>query len=190
MTDRPIIFSGPMVLGLLREINHRGTGKIMTRRLEGSPLSKAVPGDRLWVRESAHITLCRKIGGATEVTLKYDADGAETWWVAFPERLQFAPLVGRALPNAAYREASRITLVVTAKKFEPVQNISKEDVIAEGLTEWEGQPISGMVAGWHQPYAALWQKLHGARTWEKNPRVVALTFIPHLFNVDNLPGDT
>lgn len=54
MTDRPIIFSGPMVLGLLREINQHGTGKTMTRRLDSSPLAKAVPGAAMEGRAGAH----------------------------------------------------------------------------------------------------------------------------------------
>lgn len=33
MTDIPIIFSAPMVLGLLREVEQPGTGKTMTRRM-------------------------------------------------------------------------------------------------------------------------------------------------------------
>lgn len=36
MTDRPIIFSKPMVLALLREANEQGTGKSQTRRLAWS----------------------------------------------------------------------------------------------------------------------------------------------------------
>lgn len=38
MTDRPIIFSGPMVRAILREINFPGTGKTQTRRI-----AKGVP---------------------------------------------------------------------------------------------------------------------------------------------------
>ena len=44
--DIPIIFSAPMVRALLDGC------KTMTRRLATSPLRKARPGDRLWVRES------------------------------------------------------------------------------------------------------------------------------------------
>lgn len=76
MGDKPIIFSGPMVRAILREIEAPGTGKTQTRRVlrpqpsklnGGLPLNNGhgsystsngwkrypiVVGDRLWVREA------------------------------------------------------------------------------------------------------------------------------------------
>lgn len=50
MTDRPILFSGPMVRAILREIKAPGTGKTMTRRvLRDVPPS---PGVDAWLRVS------------------------------------------------------------------------------------------------------------------------------------------
>lgn len=40
MRDIPVIFSAPMVLALLREIEKPGTGKTMTRRLAWRPAKK------------------------------------------------------------------------------------------------------------------------------------------------------
>lgn len=67
MSDKPIIFSAPMVLALLREGREAGTGKSQTRRLawrdeikgalvnigcKPSPWQRVKPGDRLYVRET------------------------------------------------------------------------------------------------------------------------------------------
>ncbi|TSD89106.1 hypothetical protein FFK22_009000 [Mycobacterium sp. KBS0706] len=46
MTDRPIIFSAPMIRALL------DGRKTQTRRLINKTWAKAAPGDRLWVKES------------------------------------------------------------------------------------------------------------------------------------------
>lgn len=82
------------------------------------------------------------------------------------------------------RIASRLTLEVTNVRVERLQDISKNDVIAEGITEREGAPIGDVVCGWHEPYAQLWNAINGPGEWEKNPFVVAVTFRPHLMNID------
>lgn len=91
MTDRGIIMSAPMVLATIREIEHSGDGKTMTRRLAwqepriavkigDGPVEpimvptiwqKVKPGDRLWVRESAW-AVC--LSGAREPLWCYRAD--------------------------------------------------------------------------------------------------------------------
>lgn len=93
MTDRPIIFSAPMVRALL------AGRKTQTRRLATSPLAKCLPGDRLWVRENCaaeelsrpdrkrtatrkerqmlgrtHVIECDELDGTDGV--RYPADGA------------------------------------------------------------------------------------------------------------------
>lgn len=84
------------------------------------------------------------------------------------------------------RWASRITLELTGVKIERLNDISKQDVIAEGITERDGAPIEDAVCGWHEPYAALWEKLNGPGSWEDNPWVWALEFYVHSVNVDEL----
>jgi hypothetical protein len=75
------------------------------------------------------------------------------------------------------RWASRITLEIIEVRVQQLQDISKEDVIAEGITEREGYPIADCHAGWYEPFAALWDSINGKTyPWESNPWVWALTF--------------
>lgn len=86
------------------------------------------------------------------------------------------------------RTVSRLTCEVTAVRRELLQSITKEDVIAEGITEREGLPIADAVCGWHEPYAALWDGLHdrAGERWDNNPEVVVISFRCFKVNVDAL----
>lgn len=156
MTDRPILFSAPMVRALLA-----GT-KTQTRRLSGMPTIEEMPGlgwhvhnkhggvmnveahdvgkvaaemlpiqtgDRLWVREAWRIE-----------TTAYDCFppreipsgqpilyGADADW-------SLNKSAGRSRPGMFMpRWASRLTLNVTEVRVERLQDISEADAIAEGL---------------------------------------------------------
>jgi hypothetical protein len=191
MTDRPIIMSAPMVRAILREIEARGTGKTMTRRLLSSPLAKCELGDRLWIKEN--FRLCR------------DQDSKpprDDWWKSgawyFADDPQLEPSgcmggAGKLRPSIFMpRWASRLTVSVTAMRMERLQQITKEDAIAEGLlskndgyitgllgnTEWSKSPVSA--------FRYIWNSLHrkpGTR-WGDNPEVVVLGFRPVLANID------
>lgn len=157
MTDRPILFSAPMVRALLegRKTQTRralclededfdppyvGGFEVMgARAVWRDPQDctvRAFPGaagstvgDRLYVREPARVVAIR--GGL--VTVQYDAGGpAPAEDGEWPERLA-APVVGRALAYGCHREASRITLTVTDVRVQRVQDISEEDAAAEGI---------------------------------------------------------
>lgn len=182
--DIPIIFSAPMVLALL------AGRKTQTRRLawrtlrsglgaQGpSPWQKVQPDDRLWVRETIATT------GAGPV--RYAATDV------INDMRKKTPAIH--MP----RWASRLTLAVTAVKVEPLQTISKEDAIAEGIaqpdlsTYWTAAHLESehdKYGLWSTPtlaYEHLWRALHGADSWNANPEVVALTFEVHKGNIDAL----
>lgn len=154
MSDRPIIFSAPMVRALL------GGHKTMTRRLawidydcrkeenlrrrKASVWQLVMPGDRLWVRENAKL---RSVGPASgDVSIIYQADTFDRAQVK-DHTLQ----AGETNPYRATlwtpsihmpRWASRLTLEVTATKIERLQDISETDAQAEGVepVEVEGHP--------------------------------------------------
>lgn len=206
MADRPILFSEPMVRALLA-----GT-KTQTRRiikpqpepeflratiradgnsfapasLFGGPTHKALarlcrPGDRLWVREAWRTESNyyddlspSQMSGEETILFAADADWSDNKSVG---RLR----AGMHMP----RWASRLTLIVTDVRVQRLQEISKDDVIAEGIAEREGYPIADCYAGWHEPYAQLWDTINGAGSWDANPWVAAISFRVMRANIDS-----
>lgn len=168
MTDHPIIFSAPMVRALIEG------RKTMTRRLATSPLRKVNVGDRLWVRESFR-------EHPTEVV--YFADDMNA-----PGRIRPSIHMPRAI--------SRLTLVITAFKVEPLQAISHDDALAEGVEPNLniGFGVRGPMGGWlgtmfataPEAFSFLWMSLHGAASWSANPEVVALSFWVEKINIDEM----
>lgn len=129
------------------------------------------PGDRLWVRETWAIKGCGR---------RVPLDD-ETWAEGWPiDRLQYvatdeAPNDG--VDGGGYwwnkrpsihmpRWASRITLEVQRVWVERVQDISEEDMIAEGFD----RDIDGMKTVWDAIYAAK------GLGWEANPWVWCCEF--------------
>lgn len=175
--ERPIIFSGPMVRAIL------DGRKTMTRRLANSPLRMCQPGDGLWVREAWKTSHTLDKDSPAKIGAKsLEAGYARPWMPIYYVATETAVnwdrhTAGRLRPGMHMpRWASRITLRVTGIKVERLQDISKDDVIAEGIEWRNGFPITDCVAGWHEPFAALWNKLHGTGAWEANPEVAVISF--------------
>ncbi len=231
MADHPMLYSAPMVRGLIRETQTPWTGKRQTRRLckdqppagvsiirktirpmgqepfhaferrtmygnyGGDVPVKIKRGDRIWVREEFSGPSCYrpKIDPPTSwpvgCDIWYWADGNPSYgdWTK-PKRSMHMP-----------RWMSRITLIVTDVRVERLQDISREDAIAEGLVkdalapalavdmgcDWgfegdhrHGSPVSA--------YAALWDHINGDGAWDANPWVVAYTFRPIFQNIDQI----
>jgi hypothetical protein len=164
------------------------------------------PGDLLWVRENHYLTDDGDFQRAV-----YAADpGDVVEHLAAVDRLPsyFSPkLVAehRKLRPGIHmpRWASRLTLAVTAVKVERLQDITEEDVEAEGTDlhsdhaelckniadagGWpndlpKGSPTIGAFRG-------LWDSINGPGAWEANPWVVAVSFTVHRANVDVLPAE-
>ena len=130
-TERPIMFSHPMVRAILA-----GT-KTQTRRVARS-LTRCTAGkvgDRLWVRE----TWCQPNPMAREAV--YAADCAESELQAFRElRRECGP--GSYVPWKPSmhmpRWAARIELDITELRLERLQEISGDDAEAEGVSALVG----------------------------------------------------
>lgn len=166
-----------------------------------SPSPYGAPGTQLWVREAwrAEKSLDSLSGTgigekavdagykAPWAPIQYEADLYRRDWTAGfaggktePGRLRLA----RFMP----RWASRTRLHVTGVRVERLQDISREDAIAEGLvrydgaeTRWgtglEGEGINGCrFVSPIEAYRHLWEQINGPGSWDENPWVWAIGF--------------
>lgn len=202
--ERPILFSGPMVRAILA-----GT-KTQTRRIvkpqpdktwdDGRPwwnvgglngLPKCPygqPGELLWVRESLHQEFTTADRDTPDGCLAvYSADGDVAMKGGRPGWYEWSR---QTLPSIHMpRWASRITLEITDVRVQRVQEITKEDAIAEGIESkgvgpdgkprWNvyGMELLGQVTSdpaWS--FERLWLSIHGSSSWKWNPYVWAITF--------------
>ena len=206
MSDRPIIFSAPMVNALL------DGRKSMTRRV-----LKSQPPE--WVTRMCHEGRNGWIGSGdghgTLMHVPY-AVGDRLWcregfsygWPVeenhqLPECNQAHAITYRADGNRPFgggrwhspihmpRWASRLTLVVSDVRVQRVQDISEADAQAEGLVDvYEGWATDRDGRHWgpeaRASYRVLWNDLHGEDAWDANPWVAALTFTVHRQNIDQM----
>jgi len=174
-----------------------------SRHFSPGPCPHGQPGDRLWVREAWRVGSWREDDG--QIAVDYKAGPiCRTKWLTVPDPDKFNDLWEGSTQEAevAYgikerykwkpgespcrwrpslfmpRWASRITLEITAVRVERVQDISEEDVEAEGLAlqSWAGEDLEGWpkTAG----FAQLWDSLNAKRGygWEANPWVWVIAF--------------
>jgi hypothetical protein len=200
MTERPILFSAPMVRTILD-----GT-KTQTRRIVKpqpdpnidpsavrpglyfmKPCRYGVVGDRLWVRERMEVVATartRSMSRVDKIRVVYDADGTTSNQINYPARLAWKPIVGKCLPYGGHREASRITLTVESVRVERLQDITREDARAEGIPQTYGEALALGLAMESEPshewdnrttvenYTRLWDHINGERApWSSNPWV-------------------
>ena len=151
----------------------------------GVPIVKTLPfaiGDLLWCREA-----WAKVGDEPDdihacpdmrIHAYYRADAVD------PERQHWRS--STQMP----RWSSRLTLEVVDVKIERLQEISEEDARSEGAYPCEGgftfggSPLAGTTA--YGAFYCAWLRTHDLASWSANPFVAAVTFRPHLANVDDL----
>ena len=149
---------------------------------EGYVCKYGQPGDLLWVRETMRVIDKQDYGTrCAAIKIRYEADKTESNWIAYPERLDGTPIVGKCLAYGGYREASRLTLKITDIRVERVQEISEKDARAEGIdTSRHGD---GSIAA-SCLYEDLWNSISGPESWNQNPYVWVITFEVIKQNID------
>ena len=207
MTDRPILFSAPMVRALLdgwktqtRRImkpqpRQTDTGEWYVATSAGfqylsdpNLAMRIAVGDRLWVRESWQgLTFgdfrptkhepCEIRYAATDRCADMDAEARGYSW----RPSIFMP-----------RFASRLTLTVTDVRVERLQDISEDDAAAEGWPAPEDRATTGIAEirdaypiGW---YAWILDSINGRGAWDANPWVAVYEFTVERKNIDEVPA--
>lgn len=195
MKERPILFSAPMVRALLagtktqtrRIVKPRKdlsfgclltpselAGEVNNGNFENCPYGE--PGDRLWVRETGWerpdlTTRMIREGADTWPRFAYDADG----WGA-DDHADFKRWGFKRRPSIHMpRWASRILLEITGVRVERLQDISDDDLAAEGIQEVIDAGVDH--DGWpRDAYRSLWESINGAGSWAANPWVWCVEF--------------
>jgi hypothetical protein len=212
MKEHPILFSTPMVQAILegRKSKTRRIMKIQPKHQEVNfgwanigerwyypPVAPMIdikcpygqPGDILWVRETWQHTKVLNIHQTDEnYGYVYKADGQP--WEDY-EGWTWKPSI--FMP----KDACRIFLKLTKIRIERLEDITKEDAIAEGIEKWEQMCqtryksyVEPMVGFWDDgshlqtggvhpaiaSYRSLWAKINGFDNLNSNPWVFVYEF--------------
>lgn len=147
-------------------------------------------GDRLWVRETWRYT-ASSLDEARAITEDIASGSAVDWRATYIEtcmkELGFTHEEAEMADNFETwrpsihmpRWASRILLEVTGVRVERLQDISEEDAWNEGVQDWMGKetPWKDRLAPVSvHAYAALWEQINGAGSWDANPWVWVIEF--------------
>ena len=197
MKERPILFSGPMVRAILsgrKTVTRRVIAAFPAGRGHVQPLTAGpwewspdggfdlgvvasvcpfgAPGDRLWVRETfaESVPGCEEQGG-----FSYRADHVDPRGDGPAHPMTWRPSI--FMPRAV----SRIALDVVSVRAERLQDITDEEIAAEGVTmqalivlgvpsfPWSAAPLDLWRLGWNA--------INGKRApWEANPWVWRVEF--------------
>lgn len=205
MTDRPLLFSAPMVRALLdgrktqtrrplKTIKGLTIGDVLRDGEKSSCVTlcarhqvqepRFAVADRIWVRES--------VCWVSAHGWKYRAD--EDDLSDFREQGE----VSKWYPSIHMpKHASRLTLTVTDMRVERLQDITESDARAEGVgideiahLDFGDMPgvrsvATGNLCSSHKDaMREIWNSINGPGAWDANPWVCALTFTVHRQNID------
>jgi hypothetical protein len=199
----PITFKGPMIRALIegRKTQTRRHLFRLDNRKGRLPIErptiwrKVRVGDLLWVKET-----WRADNDAPQDTRRtiFRADFDREVTASVKDIIKWKPAI-----HMPY-ERSRLTLVVTGVRFDPVHDIHNWDAKAEGVVEQETEwgkiwtvpgaeykvgrgrravmlPVLGSSP--RNCFAKLWDTINGSGDWLENPVVAAMTFTVHESNL-------
>lgn len=191
MTERPILFSAPMVRAIL------DGRKTQTRRI----VKPQPPSDCAPIRvEEFHPTVIDRygdegpgapifgaydLGGEWGVRCPYGQPGdrlwvRETWraWGGTVRHVDYRATTEIPRPADGWKPSihmrradSRIMLEIVAVRVERLQDISEADAKAEGC---QADPYDGPT--YYDHFALLWRSINGQGSWTTNPWVWVIEF--------------
>lgn len=112
---------------------------------------------------------------------------SDAWWDAESKRTEYLRRWwDQDRPSIHMpRWASRLTLKITEVRVQRLQEITKEDALAEGID----RPESDDEICAQDAYRELWLSINGPGSWEANPWVWCLTFDTIKANVERITED-
>lgn len=163
MSERPILFSAPMVRALL-DGSKTQTRRVVKCHVEDYGIIRHTdkacpygqPDDRLWVRET------------WLQTNPFTEGGLHTYGYRATDAIEFPDAVWKPSIHMP-RVASRITLEINAVRLERLHDISEFDAQAEGVHTDPASPA-------YDAYADLWVQINGPGSWDLNPWVWVIEF--------------
>lgn len=195
MTERPILFSAPMVRALLAGTKTQTRRVVkLPRSLAAGDLERAWP-DKLWgVTPGLHVPMpdessqrLRNPWGWPEQSKLWvretwaqnrnqTSDTKEDRSVVYRadggERAMDNGIELRWRPSIHMpRWASRITLWITDVRVERLRDISQADAMAEGVSVDSPATFQAVAA-----YKDLWESINGPGSWDANPWVWVVEF--------------
>ena len=196
MKERPILFSGEMVRAIL-EGRKSQTRRVVARprRKDGCKLlpellaqigvGAACPygkvGDRLWVKETFVITGYTVTSHGLARVSGYYCAGLDKFDVVLNahESRKFAAWRKKtgAKPSIfMFNSLCRITLGIVSVRVERLQEISINDIVAEGVYAKGAYTADFGTDHLTPAYMELWESINGAGSWAKNPWVWVIEF--------------
>jgi hypothetical protein len=182
MSDKPILFSAPMVRALLNGRKTQ-TRRILKQTSEAFEAPKLRSGDRFWVRE--HWKACAQMDAIPPRNM---SKGEPILYLADNMVREIGCMMikpgrhrhGMHMP----RWASRLTLIVTGVRVQRLQDIDAKDVCSEGsLTLHPNGDVTPRAA-----FIGLWDSINAERGagWDINPMIVAYTFTVTKENIEKM----
>ncbi|CAM3640233.1 hypothetical protein G4177_06025 [Corallococcus sp. ZKHCc1 1396] len=137
------------------------------------------PGDRLWVRETFHITSANEVVYRADYPYNATERGMEN--IPAEQAVRWCPSIH--MP----RWASRLTLKVLSVRAERLHDITEEDAKHEGVEEapdpfdedteyWRcflpecADDCAGVLSA-RESFETLWKSINGPESWDANPWV-------------------
>lgn len=141
------------------------------------PLGKI--GDRLWVRETFGLRVLRDALGGTGEFITYQASKPDAVYCTCADGSAI-PMKWKS-PAQMPRRSSRILLEITDVRVERLQDISRDDAIAEGAppshpsidTVSREYGFPDFSRSW---FGQTWWHIYGKENWQANPWVWVIEF--------------
>lgn len=182
MTDRPIIFSGPMIRALLdgrkrqtRRLQFDARGRLTTWGRLAQEWERGERDQWVWVREEWGMNHYKHEAGPIPKTRPRELDAAHFVYFATEDDPEINDEMRRRPSIHQPRWASRITLTVTDVRVQRLQEISEADAIAEGATSRNVViDFGGMSPGWCMDWSRIGQPWPGDKSRSLRGHDIAL----------------